>query len=176
MLAVAVAPIARAKASGSSITSVTVISAAPAWRAAAAVSTPIGPAPVISTRAPASGPAWATACRQTASGSAKAAALTETPGPTGTAWVARQVSSSRNPPWTCGLRIALPRKRMSVQWLESPARHHSQTPQGRLGLTATRVPGAGPATPGPTASTVPAISWPRIIGSLSRTLPKPPCR
>ena len=40
------------------------------------------------------------------------------------------------------------------------------TPQGRLGLTATRSPGLTAVTVAPMASTVPAISWPRIIGCL----------
>ena len=47
-------PSPAAKASGSSTTSVTVISAAPWKRAAAATSAPIGPKPVISTRCPSS--------------------------------------------------------------------------------------------------------------------------
>jgi hypothetical protein len=48
-------------------------------------------------------------------------------------------------------------------------------PHGRLGFTATRWPGLTLATSAaPTRATVPAISWPRIIGSFSRTVPKPP--
>jgi hypothetical protein len=43
-------------------------------------------------------------------------------------------------------------------------------------IDGTRVPGATPVTSAPTRVTVPAISWPRIIGSLSRTVPKPPSK
>jgi hypothetical protein len=46
--------------------------------------------------------------------------------------------------------------------------------QGRLGLTATLSPARTFATARPTAVTVPAISWPSTIGSLIRTVPKPP--
>ena len=49
-----------------------------------------------------------------------------------------------------------------------------QALQGRLGLTATRSPGFARVTSAPTASTMPATSWPRIIGSRRRTVPKPP--
>ena len=38
---------------------------------------------------------------------------------------------------------------------------------------ATRAPTAKPCTPLPTASIVPAISWPSTIGSFTRTVPKP---
>ena len=81
--------------------------------------TPIGPAPLTARACRRCGPAWLTACRQTASGSAKAAGATETPGPAATAWARGTTIASRKPPWTCGLRIALPRKRISGQWLEA---------------------------------------------------------
>ena len=44
----------------------------------------------------------------------------------------------------------------------------------REGETATRSPMARPETPSPSAAIWPATSWPRIIGSFSRTVPKPP--
>jgi len=70
--------------------------------------------------------------------------------------------------------MALPRKRMSRQWLCRPSRQARHWPQARLGLTATRVPTATAETSAPTRVTVPAISWPSTIGWRSRIVPVPP--
>ncbi len=68
----------------------------------------MGPVPVTSTRCPISEPARRAACRQTASGSAKAAMDSVMPGGTGTACAWLHTSTSRKPPSTCGVRMALP--------------------------------------------------------------------
>ena len=70
--------------------------------------------------------------------------------------------------------MALPMKRMSRHWLCWPRRQYRHSWQGRLGLTATLVPGDTPVTSLPTSSIVPAISCPSAIGSWRRTVPKPP--
>ena len=45
-----------------------------------------------------------------------------------------------------------------------PAPHGAQKPHGMMNAEATRVPTAGPATPGPSAATVPEISCPMTAG------------
>src|SRR5690606_31996526 len=102
-------PSARARSSGPGSTSVAVTWAAPPASAAAAVSSPIGPEPVTSTRAPSTPPASVIPWSPTASGSASAARRSGSErGSTRT--IDRSTSSSSLiPPCVCGQVEALPR-------------------------------------------------------------------
>jgi hypothetical protein len=54
-----------------------------------------------------------------------------------------------------------------LRWVHrslSPARQAAHCPHTTEGRTATRVPCTSPFTPGPTAATVPANSWPMVTG------------
>ena len=57
-----------------------------------------------------------------------------------------------------------------------PRRHGPHAPQAGAHETTTRSPGRRSATPSPTASTTPAPSWPRIIGTGRVHSPRTTCR
>ena len=125
-----------ATTSGASSTSVVTTSAAPAQRAARAVSSPIGPEPVTMTRLPSRGPARFTACSATDRGSATDRRSRSVSGGTGMTWSWRSTRCSAKPPCTCGKRPALPRKNMFEQRFARPSRQWWQARQGRAGSSA----------------------------------------
>ncbi len=67
-----------------------------------------------------------------------------------------------------------------MQCMSSPARQAWHSPQVITGWTITASPGFTERTPGPTSSTQPAFSWPRMYGSSTSTfsfqMPSMMCR
>ena len=149
-------------------------SAAPWMRAAATASAPMGPQPETSTRLP-SKAARCTPCSATEKRLGHAACCSGT-------WRGHRFRTARRR--TSRLRKA-PDMRVAhgaavEAHVQAPvgqaSRQYLHAAAGRLGFTATRLsPGFTRVDPGATAVTVPATSWPRIIGRLMRTVPKPPC-
>ena len=155
--------------------SVTTMCVAPARRAAMTVSAPIGPQPVTSTLLPSSGPARWTACSATASGSASApsASLTQSaslwPGLLDDDLLAERALHVRR---AHRAAVVAHVQAMVLQALLAVAAH-AAGPAGADGdAVADREARNARA---PTASIMPAISWPSTIGSFTRTVPKPPC-
>ena len=76
--------------------------------------------------------------------------------------------------------VVMPGKVRSTQCMSSPARQARQRPHVITGWTMTASPGLTFRTPGPTSSTHPAFSWPRMYGSSTSTfsfqMPSMMCR
>ena len=107
------APSSRASASRAGLTSDTITSVAPKASAACTLTSPIGPAPVTSTREPAVTRAFRHAQMPTDSGSSRAAASSPTPSGTGWAKASCTTTYSANAPSMGGVA----KKRMFGQRL-----------------------------------------------------------
>ena len=145
--------------------SLTTTDAAPSARAHCAASSPIGPAPTISTRCPATRPRR-TACSATEVGSTSAPAR----GSNAT-WCANAAGKTIRvaiAPSMCTIPVSV---RRAHRW-RRPARQRTQTPQPIATSPTTRSPAAKPVTPRPTSTTVPVHSWPGTIGNSASPIRK----
>src|SRR5436190_13742812 len=121
---------------------------------------PRTPAPSTATLAPASDPARLKACATTAIGSAKAASSGLTCEASVRAWSCRTTISSAQPPGKWPPYIL-----NCEQRLYSPRWQYLQSPQPRIGRTATSSPTRAASTSAPVSTTVPQTSWPLIEGT-----------
>ena len=145
------------------------ITSAPAHRQSCISRRPIGPCPTTSTVCPLPTPALPTAFRQVFTGSTKAASSGRTP--SGMAIAPRSTIQSMRlhelrEPAARGLEagrgaVALVALALRVG---APRRSRSSAPQGMWWWRATRSPSRKRPRPRLAATTVPAISWPKIRG------------
>ncbi len=166
-----VAPVRSATSSRWSLTSEIATSVAPNALATCMASSPIGPAPVTSTRSPAEMPALRHAQMPTDTGSISAPTSSDMSSGSAKAKSSWITTRSVNAPSIGGV----PKKETSAQRLYRPARHSRQRPHGTPGSRQTRSPTACLVTSEPTAATRPADSWPRISGSFATRSPIRPC-
>ena len=134
-------------------------------------SSPIGPAPVTSTRSPAVTPAFRHAQIPTDSGSISAPTSSDMPSGSANAKSSWIVTKSANAPSVGGLA----KKATSRHRLYRPARHSRQRAQGTPGSRHTRSPTACLVTSAPTPTTRPADSWPSTSGAFTTREPMRPC-
>ena len=124
---------------------------------------PIGPAPLTTARSPGCTCAFVAACMPTASGSTMAPAAKLTLSGSLKVKSAGWTTVGRSTPWTGGVA----QKRTAGSTLYLPSRAALLVGSGMPGSMQTRSPSFSSCTPRPTSTTVPAASWPRIIGSLT---------